>query len=75
MPRTDLPRISLGLTFSEDQLARMEQMIERYNATRNPPSLPPMHDYAQCVASGLVALELILMDCPPDHRSVFEVKP
>lgn len=59
MPRTDLPRITIGLTFSQDQLARIEEMIEYYNKTRTPGS-DPMRNYEQCIAGGLVALEALL---------------
>lgn len=70
MPRTDLPRYSIGLTFSEDQLDRIDEMIERYNATRQ--SADPMLRREQCIAGGLVALEALLFDLTPGHRSVFE---
>jgi hypothetical protein len=73
MPRTDLPRITLGLTFSQDQLARIEEMIERFNATRQ--GSQPMRNYEQCIAGGLVALEALLFDLQPGHVSVFEVQP
>lgn len=73
MPRTDLPRTTIGLTFSHDQLARIEQMIERYNATRT--GGDPIRNYEQCIASGLVALEALLFGAKDDKPSVFEVRP
>ncbi len=71
MPRTDLPRVTLGVTFSQDQLARIEEMIEKYNSTRTS-AADPMRNYEQCVAGGLVALEALLFDLPTGHVSVFE---
>jgi hypothetical protein len=70
MPRTDLPRITIGLTFSQDQIDRIEAMIEKYNSTRS--SADPMLSREQCIAGGLVALEALLFDLPTGHVSVFE---
>jgi hypothetical protein len=69
MPRTDLPRLTIGLTFSEDQLARIEELIAQFNATRQ--SAEPMRNYQQCIAGGLVALEALLFDMT-GKTSVFE---
>lgn len=74
-PTASLPRITIGLTFSEAQLARIEEMIERYNATRNPITTDPMRNYEQCIAGGLVALEALIFDLQPGHVSVFEKQP
>lgn len=59
-PTEHLPRITIGLTFSAAQLARIEEIIERYNSTRS--AGDPMRNYEQCLASGLVTLEALLFD-------------
>lgn len=68
-PTSHLPRISLALTFNDAQLARIEEMIERFNAHRQ--GSEPMRNYEQCIAGGLVALEALLFDMA-GKTSVFE---
>lgn len=71
-PTSHLPRITLGLSFSEAQLARIEELIERYNAIHTASGGEPMRNYEQCIAGGLVALEALLFDLQPGHVSIFE---
>lgn len=71
-PTEHLPRITLSVTFSRPQLARIERMIERYNATRNP-TTNPLLDYSQLILAGLITLETLLFDPPTESEvSVFE---
>lgn len=74
MPRNDLPRYSIALTFSPAQLERMDEMIERYNAGRDPARAAPITTHEQLIAGGLVALEAMLFDLTsPGAVSIFEV--
>jgi hypothetical protein len=73
MPRTDLPRFSIGLTFSQAQLDRMDEMIERYNERRDPNQAAPIMTHEQLIAGGLVAFEAMLFDLQsPGSVSIFE---
>jgi hypothetical protein len=72
-PTEHLPRITLSVTFSRPQLARIERMIERYNATRNPITTNPLLDYSQLILAGLITLETLMFDPPKEGEvSVFE---
>lgn len=69
-PTSNLPRISLAITFNDAQLARIEEMIEQYNRGA---AGEPMRNYEQAIASGLVALEALLFDMN-GQTSVFEMR-
>lgn len=62
-----------AIALNEAQSRRVDEMIARYNETRNPETHDPITSVEQLIAGGLVCFELLIMGISdPDHVSCFE---
>lgn len=74
MPTRNLPRYSIGLTLSTEQVERLDEIIEKYNATARADT-PKIMSQEEAFMTGMVALEVVTFNITDrSHVSVFEQK-